>query len=51
MKGKPIDGKTMASRFAVDAFTTAAFSTNVTDNEDDLTKEKSEPDQINTLLK
>ena len=30
----------MASRFAVDAFTTAAFSTNVTDNEDDLTKEK-----------
>ena len=31
-KGKPIDGRTVASKFAVDTFTAATFSTNVTNN-------------------
>ena len=31
LNNEPIDGKTVASKFAVDAFTAATFSTNVTD--------------------
>ena len=31
-KGKPTDGRTVASKFAVDTFTAATFSTNVTNN-------------------
>jgi len=36
LKGEPIDGKVMASKFAIDAFTTASFSMVVTDSEEDI---------------
>ena len=34
LNNEPVDGKTVASKFAVDAFTAATFSMNVTDGMD-----------------